>query len=571
MSIELRVKAKTGGVLLVALLASAMSPPESPVADAAMAGDLEAVRALVEQGADVNAAQGDGLAALHWAARNGDVGMTELLVYAGAHLEAVTRNGSYTPLHRAGQAGKASTVATLLKAGANPKAETSTGVTSLHFAAAAGAEEAVRLLMAHGADPNARETASGQTPLVFAASANRVAAVEALLAGNADPNIATKSVDVIARKHEDIELHERRNKRVAALYETELAAGGYGTNRGTDFGALQFAEKMAWSGGMTPLHHAVREGAVGAALALHAGGGDIDQVSADHSTPLLVATINGHWDLAKLLLEHGANPTIASDAGATPLYTTLNLQWAPASWTYPQPDAQRQQRISYLELMEALLEAGADPNARVTRPLWYTHYAGGNEMGTSEGGATPFWRAAYGTDVAAMKLLLEYGADPNLATLKPAAGFDMDGDAEEDEEEEDLSGLPLVPVGGPAEFPIHVASGVGHGMAGAGVVHRHVPDGWMPAVRFLVEELGVDVNTRDMNGFTPLHHAAGRGDTEMVLYLVERGADVMAVSRTGQTTADMANGPSIEVPPYPETRDLLVSLGAKNNNRCVQC
>ena len=94
--------------------------------------------------------------------------------------------------------------------------------------------------------------------------------------------------------------------------------------------------------------------------------------------------------------------------------------------------------------------------------------------------------------------------------------------------------------------------------------------GW-PAVRFLVEELGVDVNTRDMNGFTPLHHAAGRGDTEMVLYLVERGADVMAVSRTGQTTADMANGPSIEVPPYPETRDLLVSLGAKNNNRCVQC
>lgn len=570
MSIELRGKAKIGGVLLVALLASAWSPPESPIADAAMAGDLEAVRVLVKQGADVNAAQGDGLTALHWAARNGEVGMTELLVYAGAHLEAVTRNGSYTALHLAGQAGKASTVKTLLKAGANPKAETSTGVTSLHFAAAAGAGEAVRLLLAHGADADARETASGQTPLVFAASGNRMAAVEALLAGGADPNIATKFVDVLARKHEDMELQERRNKRVAALHETELAAAGYGNNRGTDFGALLFAEQMAWSGGMTPLHHAVREGAAEAALALLAGGGDIDRVSADHSTSLLVATINGQWDLAKLLLEHGADPTIASDAGATPLYTTLNLQWAPASWTYPQPDAQRQQRISHLELMEALLEAGADPNARLTRELWYTHYAGGNELGISETGATPFWRAAYGTDVAAMRLLLAYGADPNLPTLKPAAGFDMDGDGEP-EEEEDLSGLPPVPVGGPAEFPIHAATGVGHGMAGAGVVHRHVPEGWMPAVRFLIEELGVDVNTRDMNGFTPLHHAAGRGDTEMVLYLVERGADVMAVSRTGHTTADMANGPSTEVPPYPETRDLLVSLGAKNNNRCVQC
>ena len=571
MSIESFRRARRLGVLPVALFALALSPPESPIADAAMAGDIEAVRSLVKQGADVNAAQGDGLTALHWAARNGDEGMTELLIYAGAHLEAATRNGSYTPLHIASQAGRSSTVEVLLEAGASAEAETSTGVTALHFAAAAGAEEAVRLLLAQGADANVQESASGQTPLVFAASGNRVAAVEALLAGGADPNLATQAVDVIARKQEDMELQERRNRRVEALFETELAAGGYGTNRGTDFGSLQFAHLMARSGGMTPLHHAVREGSTEAALALLAGGADIDRVSADHSTPLLVATINGHWDLAKLLLEHGASPTIASDAGATPLYTTLNLQWAPASWTYPQPDAQRQQRISYLELMEALLEVGADPNARLTRPLWYTHYAGGNELGISELGATPFWRAAYGTDVAAMKLLLEYGADLSLPTLKPAGGFDMNGDGREEEDEGDPSGLPPVPAGGPAEFPIHAATGVGHGMAGAGVVHRSVPEGWMPAVRFLVEELGVDVNTRDMNGFTPLHHAAGRGDTEMVLYLVEQGADVMAVSRTGHTTADMANGPSIEVPPYPETRDLLVSLGAKNNNRCIQC
>jgi len=136
---------------------------------------------------------------------------------------------------------------------------------------------------------------------------------------------------------------------------------------------------------------------------------------------------------------------------------------------------------------------------------------------------------------------------------------------------EDASGLPPVPVGGPAELPIHAATGVGWGTVGAGKVHRHVPGGWMAAVRFLVEELDADVNARDMGGYTPLHNAAGMGDTEMVLYLVSKGADVMAVSRSGQTTADMANGPSIEVPPYPETLELLEGLGAKNNDRCVQC
>jgi len=103
------------------------------------------------------------------------------------------------------------------------------------------------------------------------------------------------------------------------------------------------------------------------------------------------------------------------------------------------------------------------------------------------------------------------------------------------------------------------------------VLISHVPGGWIPAMRFLVEELGADVNARDYNGYTPLHHAAARGDNEMIRYLVDLGADVTAVARSGQTTVDMANGPVQRIEPFPETIALLESLGAKNNHRCVSC
>ena len=128
-----------------------------------------------------------------------------------------------------------------------------------------------------------------------------------------------------------------------------------------------------------------------------------------------------------------------------------------------------------------------------------------------------------------------------------------------------------MPVGGPGAYPIHAASGIGYGEGFAANIHRVVPDGWMPAVRYLVEELGADVNMRDHNGYTPLHHAAARGDDEMIRYLVEKGADVKAVARTGQTTVDMANGPVERISPFPSTIVLLESLGAVNNHRCVSC
>jgi ankyrin repeat protein len=90
-------------------------------------------------------------------------------------------------------------------------------------------------------------------------------------------------------------------------------------------------------------------------------------------------------------------------------------------------------------------------------------------------------------------------------------------------------------------------------------------------MRYLVEELGADVNARDHNGYSPVHHAAARGDNELIEYLVSQGADVTVVSRRGQTTVDMANGPVQRITPFPETIAFLESLGAKNNNNCVGC
>ena len=302
--------------------------------------------------------------------------------------------------------------------------------------------------------------------------------------------------------------------------------------------------------------------------ALVEAGADVNQVNpGDKSTPLVVATINGCFDIAKFLLENGADPNLASENGVGPLYGTLNVQWAPKA-LYPQPQAYRQQQIGYLDYMKLLLDKGAHPNARLSRKVWYSGY-NFDLAGVDEIGATPFWRAAYGGDVEAMKLLVTYGADPTIPTIKPA-GRPRTGDGDR-LNVQDVSGLPPVPVGGPAVTPLQAAAGVGYGEGFAANSHRYAPSGLLAAVRYLVEEAGADVNAADHEGNTALHHAAARGDVEMIKYLVSKGADVTRVNREGQTTADMANGPVQRTQPFPDALKLLESLGSKNNHKCVSC
>jgi uncharacterized protein len=556
----------------------------SAVADAAMRGDAAAVRTLLQQHADVNAPQGDGMTALHWAAAQGDAALAAALLKAGASPAAGTRVGRHTPLHLAAKEGRAAIVRLLVDAKADVNALTTTGAAPLHFASSSGSREAVAILLAAGADPNAREPQWGQTPLMFAAGAGRTDVVRELMAHGADASLTGKVVDISERNRLDSAESRARNARIAAIQKQLAAAKAASAApgaappaaarrpRGADDSGnepepLGYAELVGAQGGLAAIHLAAREGFADTVFALLDEGADIDQASeSDHTTPLLIATINGHFDLAMQLVARGADVTIASDAGGTPLYGVLNMQWAPKA-RHPQPAKYMQQKTGYLELATALLDAGADPNARLKKSLWYTTY-NRDLLGVDRTGATAFWLAAYTLDIPAMKLLLRYGADPSIGTSKVPERYEEGGP---DPTGPDRSGLPPDPWSGPAVAPIHAASGVGYGLGFAGNTHRHVPDGWVPAVKFLVEELGADVNARDHNGYTPLHHAAARGDNELIQYLVSRGADVKAVARSGQTTVDMANGPVQRIEPFPETIKLLESLGAKNNHRCVGC
>jgi hypothetical protein len=239
-----------------------------------------------------------------------------------------------------------------------------------------------------------------------------------------------------------------------------------------------------------------------------------------------------------------------------------------------------QQKATYLDVMKALLDKGADVNARMRTHPWYLVYSGcGNRnCGLADtAGSTAFWRAAYATDLDAMKLLVHYGADPEIPTIAPPTpvrrgqGGAPGQDGAAGTAPTARPQWPAIPPGGPGAMAIHAAAGVEYGEGFAGNAHRHAPDAWLPVVKYLVEELGADVNARDNDGYTPLHHAAARGDNDMIMYLVSKGADVTAVARSGQTTADMANGPVQRVSPFPATVALLEKLGSKNSHKCVSC
>jgi ankyrin repeat protein len=541
----------------------------APVADAASRGDKAAVKALLKSAADVNAAQGDGMTALHWAAMSGDLELAQMLVFAGANVRATTRLGAYTPLFLASQQGHAPVIEALLKAGSDVKLGTPNGTSPLMVAAASGKVDAVKVLIEAGADVNAVDGVRSQTPLMYAAAANRADVITLIAARGGDLKATSKVSDLANLSREGLGFGG--NPQVPGGGPGAPPAGAAPARQAPRPGIdrnYQLNELINAHGGLTPLLFAVRQGYMESTAALLKAGADVNLVSAgDKTSPLVMAVINGHFDLAQQLLDQGANPNLASVNGVTPLYGVLNVEWAPKA-LYPQPRAHMQQKTSYLDLMKTLIDKGADVNARLKMKVWYSGYSF-DLSGVDEIGASVFWRAAYASDIAAMKMLVAAGADPNVPTIKPA-GRPRFGDAVE-REVKDTSGLPPVPIGGPSVTPLHATAGVGYGEGFAANSHRFAPTGMLAAVKYLVEELGADVNAADHDGNTALHHAAARGDNEMILYLVSKGANVMAVDREGKTTVDMANGAVQRVQPYPETIALLEKLGAKNNHKCVSC
>ena len=490
--------------------AAAAAASDSPVADAARDGDLMRVRALIGQRANVNATQGDGMTALHWAAFNDDHAIADLLLATGANMTVRTRVGAITPLWLAASNGSAAMIRRLITVDTDINVPTATGGTPLMAAAMSGSVDAMDLLVRRGAWVNARETENGQTALMFAAWENRPDAIRALVRHGALTGLMSYVVSMIEERLDEYgnPIPDRRRR----------IPGG-----------------NSIMGGLTPLLIAARDGHLEAVRALVESGADIDRVSGgDGSSPIVIAIANGHYDVAQYLLDQGADLNRVNIDGLGPVYATVNMRHAPISWA-PNPTTD-QEEVDSLDLLRHLLVAGADPNARVVRKLWFSPTS--HDRGWVDfAGSTPFWRAAHSTDVEAMRILVEAGADPNLAT---------DADA----------------------TPLMVAAGVGW----MGNFTQNAPDSFMAAVRYCLE-LGNDIDAADRRGYTALHGAASRGDMAMVRYLVEQGARVDAVARDGNSPADMAFGPSRFFIPKPETADLLVALGApfKNDCRSDQC
>jgi ankyrin repeat protein len=529
--------------MLAALaLAASTASANTPLIDAAKRQDAATVQALLQKGVDVNGTDGDGSTALHWAAANGDYDLTLTLLNAGASVKPVTRIGGMSPLFMAARHGDARVIDALLKAGADAREANANGTTVLMMASASGNAAAVKLLLDRGADVNATDVTNGQTALMFAAARNSQDAIKALLERGADPRVTTK-VFKLERPRVDADGNPLPPPAPPARKEgpREKPAAASGPRRGGDrtFGA-------AVIGGMTALHFAAREGHKAAVRTLVAGGADVNLVTAgERTSPMVEAIINGHLDLARLLLESGADPKPPNVDDLTALYAAVDMRWRHNTW-YPQPTVDEEQ-TDYLDLMTALLDRGADVNARVSRKLWFRKFRYGDDW-VEPSGATAFWRAAQANDVAAMRLLVARGADPSLATTHGVT-------------------------------PLMVAAGVGFEYQGTNVV----PDSREAAVKYLVEELRADVNAKDELHYTTLHGAAYVGANDLITYLVSRGADVRARAKgrlagtqaaaevpegTGDTVADMANGPREKSLLHPATVAFLEKLGSENSHDC---
>jgi ankyrin repeat protein len=489
--------------------------PAPLIAEAARKGDTQKVVALLARKANVNAALADGTTALHWAAYHENLGLVRKLLAAGADPNVASRVAATPPLFLAAEQGNAPIVAALLGAKADANAKSANGTTALMIAAASGSKETVEALLNAGADPNVREAIYGQTALMFAAAKDRAAAIRVLVNRGADPD-ATSTVKPLSSQRFDDDGNAIPSR-----------TGGRGRGGEESDQPARTPPPQRTIGGNTALTFAAREGNLRAIQALLTVGAGIDVPNAgDQSTPLVVAICNGHFDVARYLLERGANPNKATVDGLTPLYAVIDTQWAPVGWA-PNPITD-QEKSNHLALMKALLDKGAEVNTRLTRRLWFrpTHHQEG-WLGTA--GSTAFWRAAQATDIAAMKLLLARGADPKVAT--------DDGDN-----------------------ALMAAAGLGWN----GNYSVQGPDSALDTVNYCLS-LGIDPLPQDAQGYTAVMGAAYRGDNTLIKLLVAKGAKLDLRTRRGWSVTDMANGPSLRssVPvKHPETIALLQSLGA---------
>jgi len=467
-------------LLTLILLTTAAPAADLRLVDAVKSQNTEAVPTLLQQHADVDAPQGDGATALHWAAHWDDLKTADLLLAAGANVNAADDDG-VTPLSLACLNGSAAMVKTLIDHSADPNLARSSGETPLMTAAHSGNVDVVKLLLAHDANVNAKENTRGQTALMLS----------------------------VAENHEDV---------ARVLIENHADVKARSKNR---FTAFQFA---------------VQQGNLAIARMLLAAGADVNETAPDgiggdtnarrlfkpntEAGALLTAIDSGHQEMAKFLIDNGADVN-QHGAGRTPLHSAIQQ-------TMP-------------ELVKLLLAKGADPNARLERPMPLLS-RGLNAltgMPVSMIGATSFWLAADYGDAATMRLLIAAHADPLIVTkdkttpLMAAAGVDFI-------EGQDRYGRRWFR---DTTMPIQMAA--------------------LEAVK-LALELGNDVNAANADGLTAMHGAAYMGSNLLVQYLFDHGAKLDVRNRRGWTPYFITQGIYIAGTfiARKDTGELLTKLGA---------
>ena len=448
-----KVKGLNGGGMIPLVfisLTSLAAGSDLDLAEAVEKGDRAAGRSLLEQQADVNAPQADGATALHWAAHRDDLETAELLIAAGANLNAANDYG-VTPLSLACTNGSDAMVAKLLAAGANPNAVQQTGETALMTASRTGNVEVVRLLLAHGADVNGRETRREQTALMWAAERK-------------SPDIARALIEHGA----DVHAHSKR--------------------------------------GFTPLLFAAQQDDLESVRVLLAAGVNVNETSSEWGSALVAAAARGHEGLSLFLLEEGADPNVADGFGISALHYAALKGFAVLSSIPAHLGVNSYyHRPSMMELAKALLARGANPNARTGENLRIQGSIGSSRV--SMVGSTPLVLASAAADVNLARLLIEGGAEVDLATTRNMT-------------------------------PLMAAAGLGHR------TDRPAKQEYRSALevaKLLIDE-GAEVNAVGENGWTALHGAAYIGSDGIVQLLADSGARLDVIDDFEQTPWSIAEG-----------------------------
>jgi ankyrin repeat protein len=510
----MRRVAWAGGLWAVALFLMAGpvgAAPDGRLVDAAAKQDWNAVRTLVRQRVDVNAPRADGVTALLWAAHWDARDVVASLLAAGARVNAADDNG-VTPLARACENASLAVVETLLQAGANPNATQTSGLTPLMIAAKTGNARVVRALLAHGASVNAVTGRTGATPLMWAAAAPHHEIAKVLIESGADVHVSSQK-------------------------------------------------------GFTPLLFAARNGDIEMAKILLAAGARVNDAGSDGAQALPLAIINRRDTFALFLLEQGADPN-SSIAGIPALHaaagnvSTWLAEWSRAhgsrslegGGTLGERGLDPKRR---LELVQALLARGADPNGRITTSAVVLGYLATprrgafeqNAVGTGDvRGATPLWVAAFSVNGGGLfgeDAKYQIDSSPDILRALLAAGANH-----------------AIPTDD-GTTPLMAAAGIGHRSYQPRTARGEPSPTAEAAVKLLVEA-GADVNAANEADFTPLHAATFRGWNEVIQYLVDHGANINARDYRGRTPFRMAEGAkqSFQFQGWPETAELLRRLGA---------